>query len=114
MSKKNRTIGIRATAPKKVCQDKNCPWDGSLKVRGRIFEGKIVETKMNRTVVVRRDYLFLIRKYDRYETRKSIISAHQPDCIEITVGDVVRIMECRPLSKSKSFVVIEAQQKLSR
>ena len=111
MSKKNRTIGISATVPKNVCSDKNCPWDGTLKVRGRIFEGKIVETRMNRTVVIRRDYLFLIRKYNRYETRKSKISAHQPGCIDLVVGDTVRAMECRPLSKSKSFVVIEVLQK---
>jgi small subunit ribosomal protein S17 len=107
MSKKSRSIGIDAQPPEKTCEDPNCPWCGSLSVRGRIFEGKVVSTKMNRSVVIRKDYQHLVRKYDRYESRKGLISAHQPQCIDLKVGDSVRAMECRPLSKSKSFVVIE-------
>ena len=35
------------------------------------------------------------------------IPAHSTPCIPVKVGDVVRIAECRPLSKTKSFVVVE-------
>ncbi len=107
MARKSRTIGVEANPPEKVCEDPKCPWDGSLKVRGRVFEGRVVSTKMNHTVVVRRDYNHLVRKYNRYESRKGVVSAHQPPCIDLKPGDKVRAMECRPLSKSKSFVVIE-------
>jgi small subunit ribosomal protein S17 len=48
-----------------------------------------------------------VPKYERYEKRTSTYAAHCPPCIKIKVGDKVRIAECRPLSKSISFVTIE-------
>jgi len=46
MSAKVRNIGLEGIAPpKKTCKDKQCPWDGSLSVRGRIIEGTVVSTK---------------------------------------------------------------------
>jgi len=62
---------------------------------------------MQKTVIVRRDYVRYVPKYKRYERRKSHIPAHNPPCIDAKVGDWVRIAECRPLSKTVSFVVIE-------
>ncbi|MEN6294046.1 MAG: 30S ribosomal protein S17, partial [Methanobacterium sp.] len=40
---------------------------------------------------------------------KSKIQAHLPDCMNVNVGDSVKIAECRPLSKTKNFVVIEVK-----
>ena len=57
-----RNIGIEAKPPTKECDDKLCPWHGSLPVRGRIFEGSVTSSKMDRTLVLRRDYLHLVRK----------------------------------------------------
>ena len=37
------------------------------------------------------------------------ISAHKPDCIEVNIGDAVKIAECRPLSKTKHFVLVEVK-----
>ena len=37
----------------------------------------------------------------------SRITAHSTPCVDAQVGDMVRIAECRPLSKTKSFVVVE-------
>jgi len=102
-----RDIGLGVTPPKTECNDPNCPFHGSLPVRGRIFEGIVVSDKMNRSVVVRRDYLWYVKKYMRYEKRKSLIHAHNPPCINAKIGDRVKIAECRPLSKTISFVVIE-------
>ena len=46
-------------------------------------------------------------KYERFEKRSTRIAAHIPDCINGKTGDSVKIMECRPLSKTKKFVVVE-------
>jgi len=46
-------------------------------------------------------------KYERFEKRRSKIHAHSPPCLEAKAGDHVRIAECRPLSKTKSYVVVE-------
>jgi len=102
-----RNIGIPVTPPKKSCKDRNCPFHGTLSVRKRTFSGVVVSDRMNKTVVVRRDYHYYIPKYKRYERRHSNIFAHNPPCINARKGDKVRIAECRPLSKLVSFVVIE-------
>ncbi|HUV80063.1 MAG TPA: 30S ribosomal protein S17 [Candidatus Bathyarchaeia archaeon] len=102
-----RGIGINVSKPEKECEDADCPFHGTLPVRGQILEGEVVSDKAPKTVVVQRIYLKKIPKYERYEKRKSKIHAHNPPCINAKVGDVVKIAECRPLSKTKSFVVIE-------
>lgn len=43
--------------------DKKCPFVGNVSIRGRILKGIVVSTKMQRTIVIRRDYLQFISKY---------------------------------------------------
>ena len=102
-----KNIGIPVKPPKTECEDPKCPFHGNLPVRTKVLEGKVVSAKMKYTVVVQRDYLHYIPKYMRYERRRSRIPAHNPPCINAKEGDRVRIAECRPISKTVSFVVIE-------
>lgn len=92
---------------KKKCTDKNCPIHGTLSTRGRVLEGTVVSDKMRSTVVVSRDLVQYDPKFERYKKSSSRISAHNPECIGARLGDRVKIAECRPLSKTKSFVVCE-------
>ena len=55
--------------------------------------------------MVKREGFVKVKKYDRYKRTTSRIPAHNPPCINARVGDKVRIMECRKLSKTVSFVV---------
>ena len=105
--KKVRDIGYDVKPPEKECNDPNCPFHGTLPVRGKILEGKVISDKMGKTVIVERNYLHFVPKYERYERRRSRIAVHNPDCMGIKKGDKVKIAECRPLSKTKHFVVIE-------
>ena len=90
--------------------DKKCPFTGDVAIRGRIIKGMVVSTKMNRTVVIRRDYLHYIRKYQRYEKRHRNIPAHcSPAFKRIKDGDIVTIGQCRPLSKTVRFNVLKVQ-----
>ena len=102
-------IGIEVTEPKEKCEDPNCPFHGTLPVRGQVLEGIVTSNKAERTITVERSFYKFIRKYERYEKRKSKIQVHIPDCIQVNVGDAVKIAECRPLSKTKNFVVIEVK-----
>ncbi len=105
-----KNIGIKGiTAPKEECNDRNCPFHGSIKVRGRMFKGVVVSDKMNRGVVVEFDRIYKIPKYERYAKKRTRIKAHNPDCIHAKVNDVVIIMETRPISKTKSFVVVKKE-----
>ncbi len=85
-----------------------CPFYGRLSVRGQTLEGTVVSTDMEKTVIVEREYDVRVPKYDRYMKRRSRIPAHVPGVLEpLSVGDEVRIAETRPLSKTKSHVVVE-------
>ncbi len=79
-------------------------------MRGRILDGVVVSDHMRGTIVIRRDYHHYVPKYERYERRHRRMTAHNPPCIEAQVNDNVKIMECRPLSKSVAFVVIEKSE----
>lgn len=101
-----RNIGTFET-PKQECHDIKCPFHGKLSARGRQFTGTVVSTKMRRTAVVEFERLNYLGKYERYEKSRTRLKAHNPDCINAKDGDVVNIMECRPLSKTKNFVVVQ-------
>jgi small subunit ribosomal protein S17 len=89
-----------------------CPFYGDLPVRGQIIEGTVVSTDMDRTVVVEREYEVNVPKYDRLMKRRSRIPAHTPEVLEpLSVGDEVKLAETRPLSKTKSHVVVEVQER---
>ena len=105
MDKKD--IGLNAKKPAASCNDRNCPWHGTLKVRGRIFRGRVRSARRTNTAIVEWDYYHYIPKYERYERRRTKISVHSPQCINAKAGDLVRIGECRPLTKTKKFVIIE-------
>ncbi|XP_011069150.1 PREDICTED: 40S ribosomal protein S11-like [Acromyrmex echinatior] len=68
----------------------------------------VQKLKMQRTAVIRRDYLHYIRKYNRFEKRHYNMSAHLSPCFrDVEIGDVVTIGECRPLSKTVRFNVLK-------
>ena len=98
---------MRLKRPENECNDPDCPFHGSLAVRGRILEGDVVSDRMDKTIVVRINYTRFYPKYERYARMSSRIPAHNTPCIEARRGDKVKIAECRPLSKTKSFVVVE-------
>ena len=75
--------------------------------RGIILEGRVFKKYMRNTIVVERDVVLYVRKYKRYMRKRKRMSVHLPPCIDVDVGDLVRFAECRPISKTVSFVVIE-------
>ncbi len=103
---KSRDIGVDIDPPTRGCDDPNCPFHGNLPVRGFSIDVQLVSNKMDRTVVVMRERRHTIQKYQRYEKRSSRYLAHMPPCLDAEVGDMVRIMECRPISKGTTKVVI--------
>lgn len=102
-----KSIGIKVKTPKKKCEDERCPFHGKLSVRGRTFVGTVKSTKAPKTVTVAWERQFYLKKYERFEKRLSKVQAHVPSCIEIKEKDTVKIIECRQLSKTKHFVVVE-------
>ena len=104
---KSKNIGIEVKAPKKACEDKNCPFHGTIKLRGRIHIGTVKSSKAHRTATVEWPGIRYLPKYERYQKRRTKIKVHNPDCIAAEKGDYVKVAECRPLSKTKNFIIVE-------
>lgn len=100
-------LGLNVDEPAATCDDSNCPFHGTLSVRGGTVNGVVASTDMERTVVVEREYDVTVPKYDRQMKRRSRTPAHAPECLDLSVGEAVRIAETRPLSKTKAHVVVE-------
>ena len=83
--------------------DKKCPFTGMVSIRGRILTGTVVSTKMHRTLIIRREYLHYIPKYNRYEKRHKNLAAHVSPAFRVEEGDHVTVGQCRPLSKTVRF-----------
>ena len=72
----------------------------------RTVEGRVVSNKMDKTVTVLVERQVKHALYGKYIRRSTKLHAHDEDnsCNE---GDVVRLTECRPLSKTKNWRVVE-------
>ena len=110
MKNKIKNIGIETAAPKLKSNDKNDPFVSSLKLRGRMFIGTVVATNATRTAKVEFERIVPLQKFERFEKRRTRLIVHNPDSIQAKVGDRVRLVECRPISKTKNFTIIERLQ----
>ena len=109
-----KNVGLGFKTPKNAMNesyvDKKCPFTSDVSIRGRILKGMVVSTKMHRTLVIRRNYLHYIKKYNRFEKRHTNISAHvSPAFDHVKEGDIVTVGQCRPLSKTVRFNVLKVQ-----
>ncbi len=106
-----KDIGLEIKKPEGTCVDKHCPFHGHLVVRGKYFIGTIKKINAQKTAVVEWDRLFYISKYQRYEKRRTRKQVHNPSCLNTKVGDKVTILETRPISKTKNFVILQKEAK---
>ncbi len=72
----------------------------------RTVQGRVVSNKMDKTVTVLVERLVKHELYGKYIRRSTKLHAHDADntCNE---GDVVRVAECAPMSKTKNWRVVE-------
>lgn len=73
--------------------------------RGRTFEGVVVK-KFPQRVVIERERVVYVPKYERFYKKKMRMHARLPSEINVEVGDLIKIRECRPLSKIIHAMVI--------
>jgi small subunit ribosomal protein S17 len=78
--------------------------------RLRTVTGKVVSSKMDKTVTVLVERLVKHPMYGKYLRRSTKFKAHDEEntCNE---GDVVMIAECRPISKNKSWRLVEVVER---
>merc|ERR1711931_531619 len=110
-----KSVGLGFKTPRDAIEgtyiDKKCPFTGNVSIRGRILTGIVQSMKMKRTIVIRRDYLHFIKKYQRYEKRHRNLVAHMSPCFrDVQLGDLITVGQCRPLSKTKRFNVLKVSK----
>ncbi len=94
-------------APKKECTDKKCPFHGQIDVKERLFGAKVIKRDTNRSATVEWLRPYYVPKYERYEMRRSRIRVHNPMCVDARIGEQVLIGQTRPLSKTKTHVIVQ-------
>lgn len=79
-----------------------------ISTRGRIFQGRVVR-KFPSRIAIEFERTVFIAKYERFLKKKTRIHSRLPAQLanSIEIGDVVRVQECRPLSKLIHSIVIE-------
>ncbi|TFY70283.1 hypothetical protein EVG20_g2729 [Dentipellis fragilis] len=91
-----KDVGLGFKTPQEAINgtyiDKKCPFTSDVSIRGRILTGRVISNKMNRTIVIRRDYLHYVPKYNRYEKRHKNLAAHASPAFRVEVGDTVTVV----------------------
>lgn len=72
----------------------------------KVFQGKVVSDKMEKTITVLIERRTLHPIYQKYVTKSKKLKAHD-EKNDAKTGDTVRIIECRPISKDKTWNLLE-------
>ena len=78
----------------------------NIKTSRKVKKGTVVSNKMQKTVVVKVDRTFSHPQYGKTITRSKKFYAHHESETPLQIGDIVEIVETRPLSKLKRWRVI--------
>merc|ERR1719454_880990 len=80
----SKDVGLGFKTPKEATEgtyiDKKCPFTGNVSIRGKVFTGVVRKMKMQRTIIIRRDYLHFVKKYGRFERRHTNMAVHLSPC----------------------------------
>ncbi|MDE0006949.1 MAG: 30S ribosomal protein S17 [Gammaproteobacteria bacterium] len=99
-------VSVPADAAVPAAQDEDEPAPVSGPPRKRTLTGNVVSDKGDRTIVVSIARRKKHRLYKKYITLTKKLKAHDPDN-ECQVGDLVRVVESRPLSREKRWRLVE-------
>jgi len=80
-----------------------------IKVK-RTLQGKVISNKMDKTIVVKVDRKVKHPLYGKYITRSTKIHAHDENN-SCQIGDTVKIFESKPISKTKTWQMLEIVEK---
>ncbi len=73
----------------------------------RILQGVVVSDKMDKTVIVQVERRVMHPIYKKYIRRSKKYAAHD-EANACKIGDIVQIQECRPISKRKTWEVVNS------
>ena len=79
-----------------------------ISARGRVFQGNVIR-KFHKRITIEFERTVKLQKFERFMKKRTRIHARLPDefADQINMGDLIRVQECRPLSKLIHFIVVE-------
>tara|TARA_B100000614_G_scaffold118962_1_gene106676 strand:- start:107 stop:382 length:276 start_codon:yes stop_codon:yes gene_type:complete len=86
--------------------------EDKLTIVRRPIVGKVISSKMDKTVSVLIERVIKHPIYGKYIRRSTKVMAHDPENI-YKEGDSVSISPCKPISKNKSWKVVQANEDIS-
>jgi small subunit ribosomal protein S17 len=78
--------------------------------RKKTYQGRVVSDKMDKTIVVAIEKRILHRLYKKYVKHTKKVKAHD-EKNDAKLGDLVRVVECRPISKDKQWRLTEVLER---
>ena len=76
----------------------------------RILKGKVVKNKNEKTIIVDVESTYMHKKYKKFLKKNKKYAVHDEGNIS-KIGDKVQIIECRPISKTKRFILFDEKKK---
>ena len=100
-----------STTPENIAVAESAPVAGPAPVPGqRLLTGKVVSNKMDKTIAVSVERLVKHPTYGKYIRRTTKLLAHDENGAS-KEGDLVTITPCRPMSRHKSWRLLEVVEK---
>src|SRR3989344_6757246 len=98
--KQEKTKNKPGEAEISSCTDRDCPTHGKLRAHGRVFQGTVTKIFPRRMTLMFERTIY-VKKYERYAKTRTKIHARLPACMQHSIkkDDLVKVQECRPLSK---------------
>ena len=81
-----------------------------VKIGRTVFQGKVISDKMEKTIVVAVENRRVHRLYKKYVQVTKKVKAHDEQN-DAHIGDTVRVVECRPISKDKKWRLVEVVER---
>ncbi|MFI4853136.1 MAG: 30S ribosomal protein S17 [Candidatus Makana argininalis] len=75
------------------------------------LKGKVISNKMNKSIIVSIERFIKHKLYGKFIKRTTKINAHDYKNY-CNIGDIVEIIECRPISKTKSWILSKIIKKI--
>ena len=75
----------------------------------RILKGKVVKNKNEKTIIVDVESTYMHKKYKKFLRKNKKYAVHDEENIS-KIGDIVQIIESRPISKTKKFVLFNEKK----
>ena len=75
----------------------------------RILKGKVIKNKSEKTIIVDVESTYMHKKYKKYLKKNKKYAVHDENNVS-KIGDLVKIVESRPISKTKRFILFNEKK----